>query len=192
MAWASRGSDSPRVHILMELTEKTEISPLPFSERESYLQGFLKGAMDLVKKKRFEGAIKYLNNNTVAETLGLEIERDPRAFLLRHTPDAKKIDDLAASVAFNSQFAPKAGKSGTIRLANIAALGPEITGKPAPFIPPALWHEVVLIHLEEWLHGLQHIKGGPLTGESDLEKDVGDYLMNEGVPLARNFSLLHS
>ena len=176
----------------MEVAEKTDISPLPFSERESYLQGFLKGAMELVKKKRFEGAIKYLKNDTVAQTLGLEIERDPRTFLLRHTPDAEKTAELAANVAYNSQFTRRAAQSGTIRLAKIAALGPEITGKPAPFIPHALWHEVALIHLEEWLHAWQHLKGGPLTGEADLEKDVGNYLRNEGVPLAKNFSLRHS
>ena len=176
----------------MESSEKIDITPIPLAERETYLENFLKNGTRLVKDERYKEAIKYLRNGIVASTLGFNFDDDTRVFFIRKTPDEEGIASIAASIAFNSIFTRGPNKTGTIKIAEISVVGPAITRKPAPFIPPSMWHEVALIHLEEWLHALQYIKGSPLAGESDLEKDVGKYLIQKGIPLARNFSILHS
>ena len=178
--------------VVVETSGQIEITPIPLAERETYLENFLESGIELVKKGRYQETIKYLKNGIAAKTLGFDLENDPRVFLIRKTPNGQDVAKIAGEVAYNSRFTRGPNKSGTLTIAQISALGPAITGKPAPSIPPSLWHEVALIHLEKWLHGLQYLKGSPLTGEGDLEKDVGNYLRQKGVTLAPNFSLRHS
>ena len=178
--------------VVVETSGQIEITPIPLAERETYLENFLESGVELVKKGRYQEAIKYLRNGIAAKTLGFDFENDPRVFFIKKTPNGQNVAKIAGDVAYSSKFTRGPNKSGTLTVAEISALEPAITGKPAAFIPPSLWHEVALINLEQWLHGLQYLKGSPLTGEGDLEKDVGNYLRQKGVTLATNFSRRHS
>ena len=57
--------------------------------------------------------------------------------------------------------------------------------------PQKLLQDVALVHLEEWLHGLQHLVGKPLAGYENKELDVTTYLLKQGVSLTDNFLSRH-
>lgn len=58
----------------------------------------------------------------------------------------------------------------------------------APQNGPDISHDVALVHLEEWLHAIQHIKGRPFDRQyQDHEIDVAAYLLKQNVPLTPAF-----
>jgi len=172
----------------MEVRDKEgEATVVAEGERPRFLERYIGGAIKLAKEENYEQAVNHLRNANVAKAVGLRFDNEARSFGIRTTPDEEKIEDLSHSLAYNSAFMYGPNKTGKIKIAGLYTLGPEITGKPRPRVPPQMWLEVALIHLEEWLHALQHIKGSSLTGHEDVEVDVADYLKLKGIPLTRNF-----
>ncbi|OGM02096.1 hypothetical protein A2115_03640 [Candidatus Woesebacteria bacterium GWA1_41_8] len=119
----------------METNQQTEITPIPLVEREAFLESFLESGTELVKKERYQEAVKYLRNGAVAKTLGFDLEDDSRVFFIRKTPNEENVATIAGDVAYNSKFTRGPNKSGTLTIAEIFALEPAITGRPAPPIP---------------------------------------------------------
>ncbi|MCK4588190.1 hypothetical protein KAT60_00045 [Candidatus Woesebacteria bacterium] len=172
----------------MEVRDKDgEITVVAEGERPRFLERYIGGAIKLVKEKNYRQAISHLRNANVAKAVGLQFDNEARSFFIKKTPDEEKIKDLSHTIAYGSVFMHGPNKTGKIKIVDLYTLGPEITGKPRPKVPPQMWQEVALIHLEEWLHALQHIKGSSLTGHKDVEVDVADYLKLKSVPLTRNF-----
>lgn len=54
-------------------------------------------------------------------------------------------------------------------------------------LPPALWHEIALIYMEEWVHLLQEISGSLLTDAPDSEIDVANFFEIHGIPMTEAF-----
>jgi len=77
----------------------------------------------------------HLRNGAVAKTLGFDLEDDSRVFFIRKTPNEENVATIAGDVAYNSKFTRGPNKSGTLTIAEIFALEPAITGRPAPPIP---------------------------------------------------------
>ena len=172
----------------MEVRDKEgEITVVAEGERPRFLERYIGKAIKLAKEENYEQAANHLRNAKMAKAVGLWFDDEAIGFGIKKTPDKEKIRDLSHTLADNSIFRHGPNKTGKIKIAYIYAVGPELTGKPAPKIPPQMWQEVALIHLEEWLHALQHIKGSSLTGHKDDQVDVADYLKLKGVPLTRNF-----
>lgn len=174
----------------MEITEKGEIQRVPEEERGPYLEGFLEDAGMLIRRGRYKQAVTFLRNPVVAKTLGFEFDEDSRSFLVPENPDEDGIKKLSASLAMNSGFDYGPNKTGKIKVADVYAVPPK-PGERKREIPPEVWHEVALIHIEEWIHGLQHLKGKTLTDVEDREKDVAEYLLQKNVPMTKNFSQKH-
>lgn len=172
----------------MEVRDKEgEVTVVAEGKRPRFLERYIGKAIKLVKKENYEQAVKHLRNANMAEAVGLWFDNNARGLGIKKTPDKERIRDLSYFLADNSAFRCDPSKTGKIKIAYIYSVGPELTGKPAPKIPPQMWQEVALIHLEEWLHALQNIKGSPLTGHKDDQVDVADYLKLKGVPLTKNF-----
>jgi len=166
-----------------------EIPPIPLPERASYLESYIKDGVSLAKKGKYEKAIRHLRDSKTAQEVGLHFEDDARNFILTRNLTADEADRVADKVAYNSQFNRERR---SLRICEVGALGPEITGKPRPQIPQKLLQDAALIHLEEWLHALQYLTQKPLAGNEDHELDVALYLKNQGIPLTDNFLSRHS
>lgn len=166
--------------------ESSEVPTLvPEGEREAYLRNFIGKAIELGKAGRWKDTISHLANKAVAEAVGLEYEDDTRTWMLWKKPSPEEVEELSDAIADNSEF--KHPGKGSIKTANVATPPPKATRGIPVEIPDTLWHEVALIHLEEWLHALQQISKKFLIGSQDYEKDVCDYLKQNGVALTNTF-----
>lgn len=164
------------------------VASLKTPEGPQYLATYIKDGINLVKERKYEEAIRHLRDPKTAKEVGLNFETDSRSYLIKKDLSQDEADELADRIAYDSGFNHL---NKTITIADVWALGPEITGKPAPKIPQKLFQDVALVHLEEWLHGLQYLVGNPLAGYEDKELDVAAYLLKLGAPLTDNFLRRH-
>ncbi len=164
------------------------VASLKTPEGPQYLATYIKDGINLVKEKKYEEAIRHLRDPKSAEEVGLNFETDSRSYLVKKDLSQDEADELADRIAYDSGFNHL---TKSIKIADVWALGPEITGKPRPEIPQKLLQDVALVHLEEWLHGLQYLVGKPIAGYEDNELDVTAYLLKQGVSLTDNLLRRH-
>lgn len=145
----------------------------------SELENYVLAAGELIKVGDFESAIKKFRDRDEANKFGLNIAKDSLTLIFRKTPQDEEINKYADRIASHSWFH---NETKTIEMTNAVAL-PD-TGAE---IPEKLKQEIALIHMEEWLHGLQYLKGGNLTDEEDHEKDIAVYLAQKEIPLTSAF-----
>lgn len=163
--------------------------PAP-QEKLAQLEKFIASGLDLIKRGQFEAAIKHFNNPQLAENFGLEISPSPRRKVLLKTLEPSHLRALADFLASASHFNTRGDGKITLVLSGIATLNEvpeELRGRPLVEVPPLLYHEIALLHAEEWLHALQHFRQSPLAGGEDSEKDVAHYLNQNGVPMTKAF-----
>ena len=159
--------------------------------RKSFLEDYVGEAIELYKDKDYQSVINHLRDKRAAEWSGFMLDEDVPEFVLRKTPNEEEVDKLVALIAYRSFFKYGPKKSGEIRISNFFVIPPEGQSKEDIKIPERLWQEVSLVHLEEWIHGLQHLSNGTLTGADDREKDIPRYLKSKGVEVTDWFMKLH-
>ncbi|HBB76652.1 MAG: hypothetical protein A2186_03570 [Candidatus Levybacteria bacterium RIFOXYA1_FULL_41_10] len=145
----------------------------PFSRYENYVLS----AGKMVAEGRYQDAIRSLQDPEIPRRFGIGIREGRGLRLLSKPPSHEKLRGIRTRIALSSWF--------HIEQREIE-LG-ELSASPGVEVPEELWHDVALIYLHEWLHGLQLLTGGSLTDQADDEIDIGIYLINHGIPLTVNY-----
>ncbi len=138
----------------------------------------------LIADRKFGEAIRHFRNKAAAQDAGF-VMGNAREILLDNV-DPHRIQDLSNLIAANSWFMN--GKE--IIVSGAVIVGKRISDMSDGEMSNAeksLAHEIALIHMEEHLHGLQHLRGGPLVGYEDKEVDVASYMQKNNIPLTDAF-----
>jgi len=150
---------------------------------------FAKYILDGIKNfetGRYDLVIKHFYNPEPAEKMGLSLTKNRQIFITGSELNSQeKVDAAAAFCARNSWFklgSKKINPSG----ASIDGVGLENIYTENPYIK-ALQHEVALVCLEEWLHGLQFVLKKPLLQEENCEIDVAKYMKKRSIPMTAAF-----
>lgn len=161
-----------------------------FRETEQYKESenvVLEG-ISLIKEGKYKEATEYFSNRDTLTRLGF------KPYTIQD-PGSVRITEMVTSpeqIRFYSDvFAQKSKFSiaeAQIKISQIIDFT-NINGKVEHYdIPSDLWKEFALICTEEYLHGLQYLRGGtPLEGLRDDEADVALYMYRKGVDLTDNF-----
>jgi len=149
----------------------------PEQQKTGELEEFVLQGEELIKTGKYSEAKRHFKNPERAKKFGIEVEPDPREFIIPKDLEPHKIPRVANEVACNSWHMRQEKR---IILSDISC--------PGQVLPEKLNHEIVLIYLEEWLHCLQDQKGGvPLAGYNDSEIDVAAYMIKHRIPLTPTF-----
>lgn len=173
------------------MTENTELlqsKSLLSKEKITYLENYILKGSKLIIDKQYKKAIDYFDNKEVAEKMGfLYSDRNMTTCgFLSKTPSPEDISSIADGVASFSSSRTVYDRQIRIVLSTVVAV-PQGKNNPAVFIPESLLHEISLIHLEEWLHGLQHLKLQPIAGHYKPEIDIAVYMLNHKIPMTKAF-----
>ncbi len=159
------------------VAEQVERSPTDI------LEEFIERGLEYIKQGDYKQAIKYFRNKDIAKAVGF-IYGDARSYIVTKNQSPEGIEYLLFGSGLDSSFMhittpPK------ISLADVSVL--QSSGGPTVELPEYVFHNVALVHAEEWLHGLQFLKGKPIAGFEDPDIDVAFYLRNHAVPLTESF-----
>ena len=165
----------------MESPETSEFEPT------KDLEEFINQALELIKQGRYKEAIEYMRNLQLASQLGFVFDLAPTVVFLNRSPRPEELASLAYNVARHCHFQENkpTGKP-LLTLSTVSQLPSHVLKEPV-IIPDEIYHNISLAHAEEWLHGLQYLRNGPLTGVESDEIDVAIYLQQKEVPMTREF-----
>ncbi len=149
--------------------ENTERSRL--STYESYLLS----AGQMVAEGRYQEAIRSLQDPQIPRRFGLDI-KEGNTFGINSTSE-EELRHLLASISIRSWF--------HIETREIEV--PDVLVHEGVEVPAGFWHDLALIHLEEWLHGMQTLNRGSLTGYEDSHDDIAAYFLIHGIPMTNRY-----
>lgn len=163
----------------------SEISPNEPQERQldNELEEFVGIAINLMKEERFQEATRHLRNQKVAARMGFGYEAGRTMFLDR-VPPLEEIESIIDFVGYESIFWLNPPK---VQFASVVGMVVENGAIKEIKLPQIIHRNVALIHAEEWLHGLQYLRGGSIAGIPDHEIDVAAYIHGRGIPLTHGF-----
>jgi hypothetical protein len=160
---------------------------LETNQKVEKLIEFTNNGIDLIKNGDYEKAIRYFENESFAESVGLQLGDSKTIFLHNDLSNPQQIDDVLNFISLHSHFNHKYSEIKIAGLIN-SKLHPE---KTKYFVPQDVWKDVALVNLEEWLHAVQFISKQPIAGEDDDEIDVALYMRAKGIPLTEHFLSMH-
>lgn len=169
----------------MEDPSGDEISPTRDQERVAAFQRYAYQGGRLIIDGKYSEAIGHFRNKEEAEKAGLHLTPARELFVDAVLPE--NVDSYSNTVAMNSWFLTE-GKR--ITPSSVSIMGRKLSDLPAEQMSQAekdLAHEVALVHMEEFLHGLQFLRGQPLAGFVDGEVDVAAYMRRNRIPLTDAF-----
>lgn len=168
----------------IDITPQMEVkAPTQEEERVANFQNYIFEGGKLIAEGNYIKAIKHFRNKSMANSVGL-------SFLMGRGPmvdrvEKEDIGSISNSVAMNSWFI-----DGRISPSSVLVRGKDIAEMREDQFNPeetALAHEIALVHMEEFLHGLQNKRGKPLASHRDTEIDVADWMHKNNVPLTEAF-----
>lgn len=145
---------------------------------------FVVEGLKIIKKGDFGKANIYFRNSQKARKFGLDFDQDPRCYIVNGTVTKEKEEAILRFCLENSFFYHGEKEKAKLPLITIADVHTRESGEA---LPQTLLHEMALISAEEWVHALQLLKGGPLSGKDDVEVDVVAYFAQQGIPLTKSF-----
>src|SRR3989344_791792 len=154
------------------------------NEKAEYLEKFLLNGGSLIRDKKYTEAIKYFDSKKTAEKVGFSYSDRIRTtcVLLSESPTSEDIPDIANAVASVSWFKTLPDQTKRIILSTVVPYTNTV------IIPESLFHEISLIHMEEWLHGLQYVRSKPRSVFLlDHELDVAIYMYKHKIPKTETF-----
>lgn len=158
------------------LSEKTKVA-----EYQHYI---FEGGKKIIDGD-YVSAIKHFRNKEVAANMGFIFSMSRSRFTDK--VDKSDVNSFSNTASMNSWF--KDG--GTISPSSVYISGIDIADKPQAQMSEselALAHEIALVHMEEFLHSLQKLRGGrPLAGYADSEVDVAAWMSKNNIPLTEAF-----
>lgn len=164
------------------------------STRIKSLEIWINSGLDLIKQGRYQEAISYFEDDQKARGADLG---GVSVYDMALNPDESNeysegrlldITDMCAArshLSHSGDIWTSKSRSEPARL-NLARIFMFKEGKELT-LPNSVYHNVSLIHAEEWLHGVQFLRGQPLAGLKDPEIDVAVYLQSKDVPLTDKF-----
>lgn len=132
--------------------------------------------VQLLQTSQWQAAVNYLSTAAHAESAGIYLNRSS-GYVISQTPPDNQIPSIANFTACRSFYWYD---SNTINVCGLTAPTPEL-------IPQKLWHEVALIHMEEWLHAYQNATKTPLVSDPNHEIDVAQYLLSQNITLTDTY-----
>jgi len=162
-----------------------EFSSLQEQENVAVFQQYIFEGGKLIKSGKFAQAIKHFRNKEEVQKAGLSFV-PARQRLTDHVAP-EDVENDANMVAMNSWFL--ADKK-LITPSGVSINGRNLGDIPLEKMSPpeiALAHEVALVNMEEFLHGLQFLRGASLAGFADGEVDVAAYMLRNGIPMTESF-----
>ncbi|MFH1186668.1 MAG: hypothetical protein V1697_00680 [Candidatus Levyibacteriota bacterium] len=167
----------------MENTDEQSRPPLAVEAER-----FIVGGLNFIKKGEFQKANLYFRDPKKAKKLGIEFDQDSHKYVISGFMTKEKEAealDFCAQYSFFYHGDTMNGETPSVTIANIYTK--DLNGR----LPKSLMHEMALISAEEWIHALQHMRGIPLSGESNREIDVLAYFAQQGIPLTKAFMARH-
>lgn len=178
--------------------DKEEFRKMEKREKARRLEEFIQVGLTFLKAGEHERAIRFFTSPDMASRMGFAFNEDPRVWILQNTPSREDVERIVSFCADESSFDPM---SSLIRKETpLLTLSAAQRASPDIAIPTELSHNIALLHAEEWLHGLQFLRGenNPLDeGIANLsldpnkvnirEVDVALFLHKNGVPLTSQF-----
>lgn len=165
---------------------KPEIKIEPNSKEA--LEAHIQKGIKLYKEGKYQEVDQQLRNMELAKRLGFAFEKFGRTAIIHHPVKdelmTRRIIELLAS---NSFFFPAHGSARARLQVTSVAFSPRSAKDSKPEYVQRIYQNLALLGLEEWIHGLQHVKGGPVAGHQDSEVDVALYLKDRGVELTPIF-----
>jgi hypothetical protein len=166
------------------MEDREQPAPQEQKRTAAFLRYIYQGGK-LIADGRYPEAIKYFRNVEEVNRAGLSFSLSRQ--ILGDVILPENVESDANLIAMNSWFKPKEKI--------ISPSGYFISGKYLQNIPPeqmsqaekAMAHEIALVHMEEFLHGLQYLRGHPLTEFTDGEIDVAAYMRKNGIPMTPAF-----
>lgn len=172
----------------MEGQDQTPGSETPASHDQVQVAAFERYANQggrLIVDGKYAEAIRHFRNKEEAEKAGLHFTLSRELFVDAVSPE--NVESYSNIVAMNSWFLFDGRR---ITPSGVSIMGRKLNDIPDEQMNPAvknLAHEVALVHMEEFLHGLQFLRGQPLAGFVDSEVDVASYMQRNGIPLTDAF-----
>ncbi len=158
------------------------------------LEGFIQEGLFYMQLGNFKGAVALLSNELMAEYVGFYFERheiEPSRF--------SREGDLLEEITKTNRFIIKELDLHT-KIIDPMPARPRLIfgdipwlqeGVSLPNITEEVYHEISLGYVEEWLHGLQHLRGAPIAGYEDPELDVAAYLYLNRIPITFKYLSFH-
>lgn len=161
----------------------------PTPEAAASYEKFVRAGFLLVKAGKYFEAMQHYRNPEAARRVGFVLE-DESGYVIVKKPIVEPSDQeyylglTRQRVKFSFFAAPQ------ITLCSFVLSGQV---KPEE-ISSDLCHEISLLFAEEWLHGMQYLRGdrslidnGAFNEPDDPEHDVARYMQLHGVPLTEKF-----
>jgi len=130
--------------------------------------------INLIRQGQHAQAIKHFHESGPAQAAECYVSRGADWLINGKPPEIGEVPSIANILAYRSGFRydKKTIKLASVKAMNIAENDPALQ---------ELYHEVALVHLEEWLHALQDRLGKSVAGYEDWEIDVAAYMIGVGI-----------
>ncbi len=162
-----------------------EYSSLRDQERAAAFQRHIYQGGKLISGGKYSEAIKYFRNKEEAGKAGLIL--DIRAHRLGGSILSENVESDANWIADKCWFIDSERK---IQVSGAYSGDKNIMDIPTGQMnqaEKAMAHEVALLHMEEYLHALQFLRGSPVAGFENSEVDVAAYMQKNGIPMTPVF-----
>ena len=169
---------------MAEIGESLQSEFVSSNEKAEYLEKFILKGGSLIRDKKYTEAIEYFDSKRTAEKVGFSYSDRIRTtcVLLSESPTSEDIPHIADAVASVSWFKTLSDQTKIIILSTVVPYSNTV------IIPESLFHEISLIHMEEWLHGLQYMRSKPRSVFLlDHELDVAIYMYKHKIPMTETF-----
>lgn len=173
-------------------------------EKAHLLESYIQKGLEAIKQEDYQQATSYFEDEYQAKKMGLG------GITIFSIPVFKESQDqltesflstlithiaMRTKLTFGGQYGLMPNPEDDFKLAKSQGIIPDFQlARPQLFIgdqeipfPASIYQNMTLVYAEEWLHGLQVLREGPIAGVEDPEVDVAAYLLNNGVPLTPQF-----
>jgi hypothetical protein len=166
----------------LEWTSSAEHDAQIEAERDIRLEQFIVNGLHLIRSGKYSDAITHFRNEQFYRSVDLLFRRG-KIYPITQTPTSQEASEIANVIAQLSEY--QLSKKGAITVANFQVY-PQIENPPEGItIPEELQHNTALVHAEEAIHALDHMRG--VESAVDMEIGVAKYFQKHQVKMTDEF-----
>ena len=150
----------------------------PNNEKIALWKGFVEKGFDLIKAGKYQEAVTYFDDRTMAERLDFELLETPTDVVIGKPLENREAErEVFTELRMHCGVNYPNGGKGEISLSHLSFLpGLSLRGKNT--VSPEMTNSVALVYAEEWIHVGQILNGNKGISLSMKGQDIFDHIIS--------------